>query len=266
MKRASLFGLTLILIGAILMTHVSGCGDDHASAPVTFRGNVSGVQKAASLRSRASLRLLARLSTCLLPQAIAQSSCGADVDGVLACAITQHDNGDPHLTCTSVSESDCTFAVAIELVENGDSTSLIFVQDRDDDGRFDPEEPAAVAEDLFEGDSGTQFCSSDVVVLENVAIDFDSQTYTADSMEKSVDGCAGTSPSPTRTSSATPTVTPTVTGTPPTPTPTSTVTETPTSTPTPTPTCVISGGPCSASSDCCSPGICLLGQCAAAPS
>ena len=259
-RRGVLPGLAGILVVLGLIS-IHGCGGDHASTPVTFRGDVAEVKKVVSRTLKASGRFLAArdFSRGLLGEAFAQSSCGADVAAVLACAVTQHDGGDPRVSCAAVDENECTFSVAVRLSEDGDSTSLVFVQDQNGNGRFDPEEPAAVADGLFEGSSATQFCNGDIVVLENVEIDFSTLSYTADSMEKSFDSCNGASPSPTETSGLTPTAT--VTGTPPTPTPTPTVTPTPTSPPTPTPTCAAASSPCSASSDCCAPGLCLDRQC-----
>ncbi len=170
--------------------------------------------------------------------------------------------GDARIRCSRVNERNCEFQTEIRLTEDGEPASVFFFLDEDGDDRpaDDGSELEAVLANFL-----PELCNGDVILLEDVDIDFLTGLATASSATKTVDAC-GKPRTPTRTPTppGTPaTATPTRTGTPPTSTPTRTGTPA-TATPTPTTGCLPNGSSCSGSQvPCCPPLSCgfLTGTC-----
>ena len=262
----------------VLLSLSTGCADK----PEVLRveGNVVSVTgapapSAGRTERRSVFALARRVSDLWAAPAIAQSSCGAPVEGVLACLATEGPPGTFAATCARV-RSNCEFVVSIELDQPGDTLNLFFCADADGDGQCAPTETSAPYVNF---DKVGNFCNGDVLRVSNIAIDFASQTCTGSLTNVVADGCAP--PDPTAPVEATPTrrpgeppptsgptlppgVTPSATVPPP-PTATS-VPGQPTVTPVPTkppPQCVPNGGDCNVTGNCCANQLCVDGVCEA---
>jgi hypothetical protein len=238
-----------------------GCADEPADR-VRVEGNVAAVAAkpalAGAARDRGRLGVLsAWLRGPWMSAALAQSSCGADVEGVLACLATQSSDGSFAATCARV-RSNCEFAVDIELFAPGDQLVLFFCADVDGDGRCQPDEPAAP---YFNFEKVGNFCNGDVIRVADVGIDFELRTCSGSPASVVADACAlpdaTVPPQPTATADVgetpgepEPTLPPGVTPTPvppatPTaPPPTATTRPNPTRTPQLPPVCVAHLLPC----------------------
>jgi len=227
--QAMTISLAVVLALAVVW---QGCGgDDHnGSGSVTIMGNVSSVT-GAQTKAESRSRLLAAAESIFASEAVAQSSCPAR--RILACV--SNGGGQP-LLCEPVSSDSCLFSVSFDVLNDFAGGVFGFLDDTNDNGVLDPGEAGTILSNPL-----APICPGSVVTLNDVAIDFTTQTATAASVEKNPDTCTATA-TPTRSGSATATPTrtrtplPTVTGTPPTPTPTRTRTPTQTGTPASTPT------------------------------
>jgi hypothetical protein len=200
---------TLASLGVITIVAVSlvwhGCGGDDGGSAATFRGNVSTVTPTQAAIDRPDRRWLARASSLLLPEAIAQSTCPAKA--VLVCA-----NNGQTFFCLPVRSSDCDFVVAINARDDFANGSVFFVNDANKNGEKDTgEQTAGLLNPLG------RVCNGTVVHLTNVAINFTAGTAAASTVEKDPDTCTNTTPTRTPTG---PTRTPTTGGPTPTRTPT----------------------------------------------
>jgi hypothetical protein len=222
--QAMTISLAVVLALAVVW---QGCGgDDHngRGGSVTIKGNVSSVTPAQA-KAESRSRLLAAAESIFASEAVAQSSCPAR--RILACV--SNGGGQP-LLCEPVDSDSCLFSVSFDVLNDFAGGVFGFLDDTNDNGVLDPGEAGTILTNLL-----APICPGSVVTLNDVAIDFTTQTATAASVEKNPDTCTATA-TPTRsgTATATPTRTrtplPTVTGTPPTPTPTRTRTPTPNAT------------------------------------
>lgn len=219
MRRMRGFAALTATTLAVAVLYWQGCGSSGGEDVVTFRGNVESVVAAAFAPS-SSHTYLARLGGWLFPSAVAQSSCSTEVEDVLACAGTgSEDEEGGQVRCNRVRTSDCGFQVEIRLAAEGDPVTLFFVQDENGDGAIDEGEPTASIDDP----PTFPVCNGDVIALDDVEIDFEAGSYSADGIVKE-EGCSAT-PTPTSTSGPSPTPTTESSPTPTTePTPTATVT------------------------------------------
>ena len=275
----------------ILLSLLAGCADDPGDT-VRVDGNVVSVAaKPATAKADSPANGLAAFGRWLrgpwTRAAIAQSSCGAAVEGVLACLASQSASFEFRAACSRV-RSNCEFEVELELAGDGDELVLFFCADVNGDAVCDPEEPAAPYFDF--GKVGS-FCNGDVLTVTNVAVDFGSGTCSGSPSTVVADGCGVTEPTtipaqPTRTARPGSTPRPGETPAPPSPTlapgetpqPTQTAAPAPTGTPSPRPTvrptppedpcvphllpCSPNGNGCCNETDTCSGGFCgSFGQC-----
>ena len=269
---------------AVLFTLALGCADKPPDS-VRVEGNVVAVTSAPPSASRVAPRDFAAIGTWLeslwVAPAIAQS-CGAAVQGVLACLATQGAGPTFGGTCARV-RSNCLFEVDIVLAAPGDSLFLFFCADSDGNGSCEPTEISAP---YLNFDRVGNFCNGDVLRVTDVSIDFASQICSGSPASVVADGCAPPDPTegaptatarpgePTQPPGPLPTLAPGVTPSPP-PPPTQTsppgvTPPTPTRTPlppgpTPTPTCVPDGDGCNFPSQCCAApnALCDDNQCEA---
>ena len=271
--------ITRAACAVILLFLSTDCADKPSALRV--EGNVvsvsGGPAPSASRTERGPVLAIARrVSDLWVAPAIAQSSCGAAVEGVLACLATEGPPGTFAATCARV-RSNCEFVVTIELDQPGDTLNLFFCADADGDGRCAPTETSAPYVNF---DKVGNFCNGDVLRVSNVAIDFASQTCTGSLTNLVADGCAPPDPTapptplpteppddtpqpgdtPTAGPSATPNPSVTATPAPPTPTRTRTPTRLPTRTPTPG-DCVPTNGDCQQDFECCGTDTCFAGSC-----